>query len=472
MSKRRPRIAMPTLCLLAGAVLLPHPAHAQFAQSQHSSSENSYLLTSDFACIITPPYRIADNVETFSWSPDGHRILAFAYSPQIFNPEKPQPESDLIVNRYSADTHTTTTVFKRHFDTRPALAGETAWVGKSNTAGQMVFWQEVKVSTTPDGKQNRESMMHQALMWIDAYRGTVRMLPAEQGDEILASPTSNAAVHMHRFGGSINGSTVTSILPDGTPGHVVALPSGTQIVQTEWLAEGKALGMLLFSVPSAVRGDTKTNPAPRPPQYAVFHVDSETITLVDRNKITAYRPTAPQTKGTLFTKSTSQHVTDSGIDNIIHPLWLATKDATEKQQAMLSSDSDMARMSPNGMCAAYRANGAAWAVDVVKISAAEFKSARAAARRATVLSQGKQVALAAIMWAADHDDTLPSATNLNDELTPYLKNSQLFDGLNWTYAGGPMSAIQSPAETELGTIDGGEGLAVMYADGHVKWRNR
>jgi hypothetical protein len=76
------------------------------------------------------------------------------------------------------------------------------------------------------------------------------------------------------------------------------------------------------------------------------------------------------------------------------------------------------------------------------------------------------------MWASDHDDTLPGPNDINSELSPYLKNESLFDQFTYTYAGGPLAAIASPAETILGTVDGPDGQAVIFSDGHVKWRNR
>ena len=88
------------------------------------------------------------------------------------------------------------------------------------------------------------------------------------------------------------------------------------------------------------------------------------------------------------------------------------------------------------------------------------------------MNNAKQLGLAAIMWAEDHDETLPGPNDINSQLHPYLLNDALFDQFTYTYSGGPMAAISSPADTVLGTVDGPGGQAVIYSDGHVKWQNR
>jgi hypothetical protein len=86
------------------------------------------------------------------------------------------------------------------------------------------------------------------------------------------------------------------------------------------------------------------------------------------------------------------------------------------------------------------------------------------------LSKGKQLGLAAAMYAADYNENLPGPDGITDKLFPYLKNGDMFNGFVWTFGGGPLSGIDKPAETETGYVTGPGGRAVIFADGHVTWR--
>lgn len=88
-----------------------------------------------------------------------------------------------------------------------------------------------------------------------------------------------------------------------------------------------------------------------------------------------------------------------------------------------------------------------------------------------IMVRAKQVGLGLMMYASDNDDELPPADGLNDRVMPYIKNAEILDGFIYTYKGPPnMNSIDKPSETELGFIRGNGGSAVLYADGHVRWK--
>ena len=68
---------------------------------------------------------------------------------------------------------------------------------------------------------------------------------------------------------------------------------------------------------------------------------------------------------------------------------------------------------------------------------------------------GKQLGLAALMYAQDYDEVLPTPDNINTKLEPYLKNSALFEGFSYTFGGGPLSGGTTP--TTL--YDSGQGVS-------------
>jgi prepilin-type processing-associated H-X9-DG protein len=115
------------------------------------------------------------------------------------------------------------------------------------------------------------------------------------------------------------------------------------------------------------------------------------------------------------------------------------------------------------------------------------------------LSNLRQLGLAAMMFAQDHDEMLPSADKWTDELKPYIKNDKVFVdpetpelpcgyAINAKIAGKSLADIAEPATTVLffdsatgkpntadamtsvppkGRHNGGSNFA--YADGHVRW---
>ncbi|MFW5697782.1 MAG: hypothetical protein ACOCX1_04410, partial [Fimbriimonadaceae bacterium] len=111
------------------------------------------------------------------------------------------------------------------------------------------------------------------------------------------------------------------------------------------------------------------------------------------------------------------------------------------------------------------------AITVRRLSTASkdlMLEAHKAAIVTTAVSNLKQVALAALMYSADHDDMLPSG-NIESVLMPYLKNEALFAGVKWVFPGGSQVEIESPTTTPIAHLDLPWGRATAYSDGHVEW---
>ncbi len=100
------------------------------------------------------------------------------------------------------------------------------------------------------------------------------------------------------------------------------------------------------------------------------------------------------------------------------------------------------------------------------------------ADRRTVMSNLRQIALAALMFAEDHDDRLPDASRFRDDIRPFLRNDSVYgrpreagsDLLEWlALSGFALHDIPRPAQTPLGLIAWPPGeVQVAFVDGHVK----
>jgi prepilin-type processing-associated H-X9-DG protein len=93
------------------------------------------------------------------------------------------------------------------------------------------------------------------------------------------------------------------------------------------------------------------------------------------------------------------------------------------------------------------------------------------AQKAVAISNAKQAGLALLMYSQDYDETLPTGDDINTKLAPYLKNTDPLDGFSYTYPGGKLGDIANPSETVLGIVSGPGGHAIVYADGHVRWKD-
>ncbi len=138
-------------------------------------------------------------------------------------------------------------------------------------------------------------------------------------------------------------------------------------------------------------------------------------------------------------------------------------------KAKLTMARSYARFSPNNDSIAYLASGALLIRDIQPIDADLAKQLAAVAAKQKAINDAKQAALSLIMFASDADDVLPGAEGWESKVLPYSQDMELLRRFNYTYRGGNMNNIESPATTEMGFILGPGGRAVAYCDGHVKW---
>lgn len=119
---------------------------------------------------------------------------------------------------------------------------------------------------------------------------------------------------------------------------------------------------------------------------------------------------------------------------------------------------------------AFEANDAVFSCSVIPISKAAYERFEENSIKKKVIGKAKQAALGVMMYMSDMDDKFPPKDQFFDLIYPYVKNSEIVRDFVYTYSG-PEEAgkIESPAETELGYVNGPGGRAVAYADGHVKW---
>ena len=138
-------------------------------------------------------------------------------------------------------------------------------------------------------------------------------------------------------------------------------------------------------------------------------------------------------------------------------------------RAKLGTAKSFARFSPTGDSVAYMDAGALLIRDIKPIDSALARKLALDAAKAKAISDSKQAALALILYASDMDDVFPGQEGWDTKVLPYSKDADLLKNFNYTFRGGNISGIESPATTEMGFTVGPGGRAVAYVDGHVKW---
>jgi hypothetical protein len=258
--------------------------------------------------------------------------------------------------------------------------------------------------------------------------------------------------------------TVTVIGSDGRLGK--SFPASTELIVYDagWTDDGKPV----------LYGQTRRTATAPPSQKRLLLDPRSGATTTYESKLAAppMARAARETNAKLGVKlkSGATTVKEGQTTLPVGTLWLETTESSEKPRVLVSADSPGGQFTPGGDAVLFHSQGSLLVAPIVRIDKATLAAARETARRMVVLNNGKQIGLAAHMYAQDHDEVLPNAEDINSKLNPYIKSPGIFEGFNYTFSGGPIKDVAKPAETELGFVTGPGGRAVIYVDGHVMWK--
>jgi hypothetical protein len=247
---------------------------------------------------------------------------------------------------------------------------------------------------------------------------------------------------------------------NGAPTTEVELPDGYD--QLDWGADGTAYIQTFTPVKNA------------PPIQHWYTLDLATAKLTQdetaAKKLRAASPKTPPPPDFFLDRLIYRIPRGDATSEVARGFVLKTPNKTEAPEAIVTPDGETAALSPTRDAVAYISQGVALVRSFLHMPKDRFIAMRNAAIRTALMNQAKQVALGLLMNANDYDDNYVSnATDWKSALEPYLKDPTLTDGFMYTYPGGNMAAIENPATTMLGYIDGPGGRAVAYADGHCRW---
>ena len=450
------------------------------AQRGLSPSVPRVVATDDQAFALLPPELIAaPTITAIEPSPDGKYVIVHRMAMKIntssLTPEgiqlmeKNPPAGEQQIILWDGRTRESRIVWRGPIDVR---IGDIQWMKGSNIA---IGLASKIVKVNPDDPMSQYTTIN-SLWRLSATADKAQEYPLPKSDEmtsfgITVSPVEPLAI-LERYTSIITAAGLTSQ-------HTMSLvkSDGRTIVDINLegqpgrrMARFDAIGnpvLIAYYQPDKVKGGKYDK------RY--FNIDTRNGFL--KPYVGEYRENEMQVKSaqllakeklalrvepfTVRSRDTSQKV---GM------LWLEGSPNSESPRTLVATDSGSGQFLSNGQGVVYDSNGALWFAPMVHMSLEQFKEMRDTALRAQLMNNAKQLGLGLLMYTQDYDEMLPDPDGINTKVEPYIKNMELFNGFSYTFPGGALKDIEKPSETELGYVTGPGGRAVIYVDGHVKWR--
>lgn len=432
----------------------------------HGQSLNDMMFAGDKAYMMMPPTVASEGqVERLSWSSDGRylvsqRALLKLSGKQIADfmlkppPAPPDPLElfELRIEAYDVETQNRRTIVARPGQNHVS----TGWVARRPLF--LAF-----VQTIPATGGNGETI----LVRYDAANGVSTIV--WRGPFALGTPTlflsPTQAIGFAIFQGADGPRRVMAFDADFRPvGALTDAPDFATSPMRYWTEDGARL----VTVEGRMDPENRT--------YARTFRAFAPRTMTWSVPTAAPKPYSPPAtlQANVFTQRLGTPKDRSfslGLLTAADSLANVPTDRKEPDSpGIVDVEVERIEVSPTGGHVAYTHKGIAMVRQLVEVPRTVYEQARDAAARTEALSKGKQCALALIMFATDNDDKLPS--NKGDwagSIMPYLKNASILEGFVYTYSGGFMSEIGSPATQEIGYVNAPGGRAIVYADGHVKF---
>ena len=463
MPRNRLRSAM--LTALCTAALSPGLG-ISLAQRSYNSAQ--YVFTSKEAVLLNRTEILAPaEVHDAQFSPDGTYAAALHEITHLTGFPAPNtlPElSDVNITVWYAGSHRTRTLWT---DKLIGISGEEAiqWLPTNGTA--LVRVMGYKDEKTPVNK----------LVFLNPAKEQAREIPLEQDERLNVNPVLPTALLSRTIEGEKESKvTFRFVHSDGTVSNTIEMPfstvqagaNGTMIQSfggSEWTADGKNVQIQMYTPDPASRKLIAK-------YYALDPADGS-IKPLDKPLITARKEERPEKSalppGSVFVTRTSQTVTQGDTNHATHPLWLETIDKSETPRTLISADCESAVLSPKGNAVLYVVNGTAFVAPLMRVP----KEPIYQMLRTVAISNAKQVGLGIMMYVQDYDEMFPiKDANIKENVMPYVRNNEVFEKFVYYYPGESMAKVDNPAATILGVVPGPGGEAVLYADGHVKWRDK
>jgi len=435
-------------------------------------SFDDFITTDNHAYMVLPPQAVGSPQTVYmSWSPSGRYLLIGSMKPRLtpaffaaLMQGNRAPEPSLIVSVFVKQTGKTVEMGTLP-QYRPQKIRGLRWMKERDVAMDLVV--------EPIGKDpvTATVLERSSILRLDAASGHLNLLPLANPIpegvfyRLEVSPFEAKAIVIEtKFvpkdpnAGRVQTFSSTDLWTIDERGRATGRsPTGAGAVgDVEWTATGSA--WLHFSYASEGRVvreqrsyDLKSGKVSTPPVKPTLFKS-----VVARSPLEILRHSAESSGGVVKQTHSSA--------------WLKSTSPSELPEYLLSPRVDEAALNSTFDAVALNEKGVITVRLLVQTTLEMYRAVKEAAEKAQAVSNAKQVATAAHIFAADNEDRLPTQEEFaSGSLGPYLKNSSISKGFVYAFKGGSINSLENPAGTVLGYIPVAGGYVVAYADGHVKW---
>lgn len=458
------------IVLLLGCLVWVGAVRSQIAPDPLDPPDMQGALLADrLAYVVLPPEIVCGpRVESVSPSDSGsYNLIDRRIVPDTLSRFSPTPEFNLIL--WDATTRRSYVLWRETFakglpanQVRNALYTTSFWFQDQPVALSML------VTAGPAGEAALEQkdkygnpLLPARFLLIHAGKRTAQVaFTGTSSDQVI--PNGKLPIIAHQ---PFPGKTIRILDTDGKVVRTATAPSEA-INWLNWLPDGKTL----LGLEMTTRIDENTQKPVRERMY--YQLNTETGALERQTSFP--RPRSEDTSGSaslpfaiVSGKGQIQNMEDPKRVLKLRPLWLVGNEKEAQGRVLVTTDGDREILSAYSIY--YYSRGTLFAAPIVRIPMTEYL----AIEKSRTMQRAKQVGLGLMMYAQDYDEAFPPpGDNISDIVDPYLRDQSLMQGFTPLYKETNLTAIQQPATTPIGFINGPGGQAVIYADGHVKWQDK
>lgn len=453
------------------AILATVAACAAGQDADYAASPANYITYRSRAFLVAPPVLICGpKVVSASWSPDGLFMLIQQQTAatsvrdveEAYNATVKERE-ETLVKLYSLGTGLTSDLMR--LDSKESQIAQVQWIPSSDRAFMVVLESSDDSAAHPQAK----------LYGVNAVDGTADPLRPWNSTEkpvsldLFPSTTQAYAFVRSSFGTAPEKSNTPA--QGDTNKHELALlnaegkyvlirtPDGYKDVLPLWSKDGtKAYA---FARPRAGEGK----------KLQWYQVSLSNGALSEASRPADLAMGEGQLAALLSVREVRTASTNGSLTRSIQNVWLETVDPDAQNRLLLAGDAREGAVSRTLSAASYITQDSLFMRPIIEVPKSKFDEAVVMDKRRVQMARAKNAGLALLMFSQDNDDILPAdRKGINELLGPYLAPGFSLDDFVYTFQGGPINDLKNPSATQLGYIDAGDGLAVIYADGHVQWK--
>lgn len=181
---------------------------------------------------------------------------------------------------------------------------------------------------------------------------------------------------------------------------------------------------------------------------------------------------APQS---LQVKTSTAAVREKETSFDLRALWLEHAAGGPESRTLICADCSEGRVMAGGEILVYRSRGSLWAVPLIKTTPSVLQAQQKQFLKSIALSNAESLAYNLVGYVTrNRDGKFPAPHEIFEVLPHPIKEdpSVLYKDFLYTFPGGKIPEGQKPESVQIGRYQSPVGHVLIFADGHVEWRDK